>query len=314
MTSLLIVLAIFLLVAGAAMLGMTMGVMRVDQRDIARRVNIILAKAQRRDVDTTLGQGRTRNLLRSIMSTGIQVSWTSKTPTQILLVAAMCGGALLWGVLFIGLHAPMWIWAPATLIGMMAPPQMLLRMEQGRLETKFVDVFPDAIDMIVRMLRAGLPMTAAIGIVGREAGSPVKEVFAAVGDQMTMGASFDKALLAAGKQIRPQDFKFFTVAAALQQATGGNLTSTLEMLSEIIRKRRAGRMKAKAVSSEARMSAYVLAAIPFFVIGAMLMINPAYLLPLVQDKRGYMIIGLGVGMLSAGFFTMSQMMKSATRV
>ncbi len=314
MTVVLILLAVAMLIAGAGALAGAATVMRVDQRNTKRRVDIILSKSESSATGLTGVHARAHDVIRSVLGAGVPESWPSKTSTRTLVIAAVGLGAPVCGVLMLGLRLPFWIWAPGGALGMMILPQMLLRMEQGSLDKKFVDVFPDAIDMIVRMLRAGLPMTAAIAVVGREAASPVKEVFADVSDQMSMGASFDKALVAAGKRVTPQDFKFFTVAAALQQSTGGNLAVTLEMLSEIIRKRRAERMKAKAVTGEVRLSAYVLAAIPFVVIAGMLVISPSYLLPLIQDKRGLMIIGLAVGLLCTGFFVMAQMMKSATRV
>ena len=314
MTALLVVAALAMLVLGVGALAGAAGVMRASQRLTSRRVDTIIAKTGRVAAALSPRRAQAQDLVRRVLGVGIHQAWASKISTRVLAIAAVGGSVAAFAILFLALHAPVWIWAPATALGMVLPPQLLLRMEQSRLEARFVDVFPDAIDMIVRMLRAGLPMAAAIGVVGREAGSPVREVFAAVSDQMTMGASFDRALVAAGKQVRPQDFKFFTVAAALQQSTGGNLAVTLQMLSEIIRKRRAGRMKAKAVTAEVRMSAYVLAAIPFVVIAGLMVINPGYLLPLVRDPRGWVIVGVAIGLLLGGFLIMAMMMKSATRL
>jgi tight adherence protein B len=100
----------------------------------------------------------------------------------------------------------------------------------------------------------------------------------------------------------------------LQRATGGNLATTLDILSDIMRKRRAMRLKGKAVTGEVRMSAYVLAAIPFVVIGGLLIASPDYLQPLISDRRGNVIVGLAVGSLIAGFATIRQMMRSVTQV
>ena len=261
-----------------------------------------------------VAKGRAAGIVRSILGFGVSRSWDSELATPMLVIMALGCGVLVAGVLSVFLHAPLWISAPIGILAAFAPPQMLLRMEQARVQKRFVDIFPDAIDMIVRMLRAGLPMTAAIRVVGMEAASPVKEVFASVGDQMAVGISFDRALIAAGKRIEAEDFRFFTVAAALQQSTGGNLASTLETLSVIIRKRRAGRMKAKAVTAEARMSSYVLGSIPFLIVGALLVVNPAYLAPLITDRRGNFILALAFGSLSTGFFVMYTMMRGVTKV
>jgi tight adherence protein B len=100
---------------------------------------------------------------------------------------------------------------------------------------------------------------------------------------------------------------------ALQQTTGGNLAVTLETLSEIIRKRRAVRLKAKAATAEIRASAMVLGAIPFFIVGVLLVVSPGYLQPLITDPRGNIIIGAAVLGLVLAFVTMRTMMRSAMR-
>ena len=308
--------AALLLIAGVTVLIVGVVTMRSAQRAVAKRIDVVLASTGTATAagDSEAAKGRATGFLRSIFAFGVSRSWDSVLATPVLLVAGLAGGMAVAGVLSVFFHAPVWISAPIGMIAAFGPPQLLLRMEQGRVQKKFVDTFPDAIDMIVRMLRAGLPMTAAIRVVGTEAASPVKEVFATVGDQMAVGIAFDRALISAGKRIEAEDFRFFTVAAALQQATGGNLASTLETLSVIIRKRRAGRMKAKAVTAEARMSSYVLGSIPFLIIGALLVVNPAYLAPLITDRRGNVILAIAFGSLSTGFFTMYTMMRSVTKV
>jgi tight adherence protein B len=314
MTIALIMIALGLLLAGAGALAGVAAALRTEQQIARRRVDIILSTPGGPAEGHGVRRVRLIGMVRAVLGVGVRQSWESKTSTGLLLVTSLVAGAVAWLGFFGVFHAPAWIWIPGTLLAMMIPPQALLRLEQRRLEAKFVDMFPDAIDMIVRMLRAGLPMTSAIGVVGTEAASPVREVFAAVSDQMAIGANFDRALIAAGKRVRPEAFRFFTVAASLQQATGGNLAATLEILSEIIRKRRAGRMKAKAVTAEVRMSSLVLAAIPFVVIAGLMVINPAYLQPLISDRRGNIIVALALGLLFIGFYTMGQMMRSATRM
>jgi tight adherence protein B len=314
--STLALMAALLLIAGVTVLIVGVVTMRAAQRDVKRRVDVVLGSsgAAMLGGDGEAAKGREAGIVRKILGVGVSRSWDSELATPVLLIAGLVGGTLLAVALSILFHAPVWVSAPIGAIAAFGPPQMLLRMEQSRVQRKFVDTFPDAIDMIVRMLRAGLPMTAAIRVVGTEAMSPVKEVFASVGDQMAVGIPFDRALISAGKRIQAEDFRFFTVAAALQQSTGGNLASTLETLSVIIRKRRAGRMKAKAVTAEARMSSYVLGSIPFLIVGALLVVNPKYLAPLVTDPRGNVILALALGSLSTGFFVMYSMMRGVTKV
>ncbi len=173
-------------------------------------------------------------------------------------------------------------------------------------------VFPDCIDMIIRMLRAGLPIGAAVRAVGDEGPPPVSAVFTTLADQMAIGIPFGDALAQAGQRIGLSDFRFFAVAVSLQRATGGNLATTLDILSDLMRKRRATRLKAKATTGEVRMSAYVLGAIPFLVIGGLLVMTPDYLQPLMHDQRGKFIIAGAAFSLFMGFAIIRQMMRSVT--
>jgi tight adherence protein B len=187
----------------------------------------------------------------------------------------------------------------------------LLSRQQRRADAQFSELLPDAIDMVVRMVRAGLPVGPALRMVGDEGDPPLSTVFTGIANLADIGIPLPEALATTGETVGNADFRFFAVAVALQQATGGNLAVTLETLSEIIRKRRAVRLKAKAATSEIRVSAIVLGAIPFFIVGALLVVSPAYLEPLISDPRGNIIVGAAVlGLLSA-FVTMRAMMRSA---
>lgn len=314
MTAVIIIAALFLVAAGLGVAGLDIGQARALHRSERRRVDALAANYAAPEISDVASHRRSGALARSILSVGVGPVWESRISTRVLLLAALFGAAVAWTGLCVVLRLPPGVWAPGSVLGALAPPQLALRFEQSRLDAKFADVFPDAIDMIVRMLRAGLPMTAAMSVVAAESVSPVKEAFASVAAQMAIGVSFERALVSVGKRVRSADFRFFTVAASLQHATGGNLVSTLDILSDIIRKRRAGRLKARAVTAEVRTSAYLLAAIPFLVLGGLLLTSPKYLAPLVTDPRGHIIIGMAVGSLLTGFLTMRQMMLGVTRV
>jgi tight adherence protein B len=229
-----------------------------------------------------------------------------------LMLTGALGATAAWLALHSGLHMSDWISAPMTVAGLFLAPRAFLKHQQNSADRLFMEVFPDTIDMIIRMLRAGLPVTAAVRAVGDESPPPVNAVFANLADKMAIGITFEDALASAGQRIGLADFRFFAVAISLQRATGGNLATTLDILSDIMRKRRAMRLKAKATTGEVRMSAYVLGAIPFLVIGGLLVMTPDYLAPLIADRRGKMIIAVAVASLLAGFGTIRQMMRSVT--
>jgi tight adherence protein B len=252
--------------------------------------------------------------LRAIFAFGLARTWGMRTAPLVLLVAA-CGGAILgWLALHSGLHMSVWASLAASIGGFVLVPRALLKHEQNGADQKFMELFPDTIDMVIRMLRAGVPVSGAVREVGNEAAPPVNDVFTNLADQMAIGITFEEALATAGVRIGLPDFKFFVVAVSLQRATGGNLASTLDILSDIMRKRRAMRLKARATTGEVRMSAYVLGAIPFLVIGGLLVITPDYLQPLISDSRGHIIIAMAVGSLVIGFGMIRHMMRSVTNV
>ena len=191
-------------------------------------------------------------------------------------------------------------------------PRFILSGQQRRMERKFTDAFPGAVDTVARMVRAGLPITAAMQTVALESEPPVSEVFTAIADQVKIGVPIEVILDESSSRIGLPDFRFFTVAVSLQYATGGNLTQTLEILSDIVRKRRAMRLKAKAATGEIRMTAYTLGAVPVFTTLALLVTNPSYLVPLWADPRGHLILGAaGVCMLLA-YLSMRTMMRSVS--
>jgi tight adherence protein B len=252
--------------------------------------------------------------LRAIFSVGLSRTWGMRAAPLMLLVAAGIGACLAGLALRSGLHLSGWVSLAAGIGGFFLAPRALLKHEQSVADRKFMELFPDTIDMVIRMLRAGVPISAAVREVGNEAAPPVNDVFTNLADQMAIGITFEEALATAGERIGLPDFRFFVVAVSLQRATGGNLASTLDILSDIMRRRRAMRMKARATTGEVRMSAYVLAAIPFLVIGGLLVITPDYLQPLLTDSRGNVIIAMAVGSLVIGFGMMRHMMRSVTNV
>ncbi|MET0219424.1 MAG: type II secretion system F family protein, partial [Tardiphaga sp.] len=194
---------------------------------------------------------------------------------------------------------------------LLAPRQFLLR-QQRLAEAQFMELFPNAIDMIIRMLRAGLPIVSAVAAVGVESPAPFSTVFAEIAGQAQIGVPFQKALETVSGRMGLQDFRFFSVAVTLQYATGGNLAATLENLSDIIRRRRAVRLKGLAATAEVRVSAYVLGGLPIFTIGILLLLNPDYIKPLIYDSRGKYIIGATIGLLALGIFTMRRLMSRVT--
>jgi tight adherence protein B len=194
-----------------------------------------------------------------------------------------------------------------------AAPVLLLRMAQAQYRSRFLDVFPDALDLVRRAVKAGLPVNEALAAAGREIGEPVGSELRRALDQMQIGVPMVDALQQTADRIRVADFRFLVVALALQQGTGGSLAETLANLSSVIRARKALRLKARALSAEAKASAAVLAALPFVVGGVMYLMARDLMEPLLIDPRGRFMVGVAFLSLLTGLGTMVVMVKKAVR-
>lgn len=174
---------------------------------------------------------------------------------------------------------------------------------------KFTAKFPDAIDLLVRGLRSGLPISETIGVVGQEVDGPVGEEFRAVSDKMKIGRTMDAALQDTADRLGTPEFQFFVITIAIQRETGGNLAETLANLSNVLRLRGQMKLKIKAMSSESKASAYIIGALPFIVFGMIWVINGKYMQNFFIDER-LMAIGMG-GMvwMAIGAFIMSKMIS-----
>jgi tight adherence protein B len=177
-------------------------------------------------------------------------------------------------------------------------------------ETKaFLRLFPDALDLIVRGLRSGLPVSESLVVVSQEIPNPVGAVFSNISSTMKLGVPMEKALFETARKLEMTEFNFFTTCIVLQRETGGNLAEILNNLSEVLRSRYIMRMKIKAMSSEARASAYIIGSLPFIVVAAVMTVSPGYMTPLWEDYRGNICVAIAVGMMTFGGWVMNRMTK-----
>lgn len=179
----------------------------------------------------------------------------------------------------------------------------------GSRQKKFLALFADAIELMVRGLKSGVPVSESIKVVGQEIAEPVGVEFRAITDGLQMGQTYEEAMAAASKRINLPEFRFFVVSLNIQQETGGNLSETLENLAIILRKRKQMKLKVKALSSEARASAYIVGSLPFLMFIGLSAMNPDYMTILFNDRRGNMVLGMAIGSLLTGVMTMIKMGK-----
>lgn len=195
------------------------------------------------------------------------------------------------------------------LAGGLGLPHMVVGMMIERRLKKFLALFPEGIDLMVRGLRSGLPVTESMKSVGEELPDPVGIEFRRITDSLKFGKSIEEALWVVAARLDTPEFKFLIISLSIQQETGGNLAETLENLSEILRKRRQMQLKVKAMSSEARASAMIIGSLPFIMFGLISWVNPGYLSMLFTDPRGIMMVSFTLGLMAIGIFVMHKMVR-----
>jgi tight adherence protein B len=308
------IIAVFLVLAGA--IG-SVGVVLLGsgrRRQLSQRVDQIARPEERASVPAMRQMAADQlaaalGALRSLFTFRMGRSWGVSANPGLLLLLGLTAAAGGWLFARFGLHLPDYLGALVGLGGFALVPRIVVMHQQRRSDAAFGELLPAATDMVVRVVRAGLPVIVAIRAVGQEGEPPLAAVFAGIADQTEIGVPLEEALGKASLAVGNADFRFFAVAVALQQATGGNLAGTLETLSEIIRRRRALRLKAAAATAEVRISGIVLGAIPLFVMGALLMVAPNYLDALFSDRRGNIIVGMALLLLAVAGMSMRAMLR-----
>ncbi len=193
-----------------------------------------------------------------------------------------------------------------TFLAIAVPHLVVSKLLKKRLKN-FVTLFPDAIDLMVRGLRSGLPITESLGIVSKELPDPVSTEFRMVTDKIRIGRTMEQALNESVERIPTPEFKFFIITLSIQRETGGNLAETLSNLSDVLRKRMQMKLKIKAMSSEAKASAWIVGSMPFVMFVSLVLIKRPFMEPFFSDHRMQAVAGGGLLWLSLGIFVMSRM-------
>lgn len=188
-------------------------------------------------------------------------------------------------------------------------PHFLVKRWINKRQDNFVNDLPEALDMIVRGVKSGLPVAETINVVAEEMQGVISEEFKRVMEDTRVGMTLEAALWAAAQRLNAQEFKFFVVVLTVQRETGGNLAETLENLSELVRSRKQMKLKVKAMSSEARASQYILGGLPFAIMGLLLLVSPEYILTLFTTDAGHIILMIGGTLLFMGWFVMGRMVN-----
>jgi len=219
-------------------------------------------------------------------------------------VAGIVGTAV---YLWLG-YPPLFAVAVLATSGVGLPRTVLSRLAKRR-QKAFTRLFADAIDVIVRGIRSGLPVGECLGIIARETPDPVGAEFRLIVEGQRLGMTLKQALERACRRMPTADMKFFAVVLTLQQQTGGNLAETLAGLSNLLRGRKKMAAKIRAMSSEARLTALIIGSLPFLVSLGIYTVNPTYMSLLWTEPLGRVILYGGLFWMAIGLFVMKQMVS-----
>ena len=178
-----------------------------------------------------------------------------------------------------------------------------------RRQNKFLEEFPNALDVMVRSIKSGLPLNDAMRLIASDGQEPVKSEFRRVIESQQVGLSIPEACARMMQTMPLSEINFFAIVIALQSQAGGNLSEAIGNLSKVLRDRRKMKAKVSALSMEAKASAVIIGALPFIVATLVSITSPQYMAVLFTDPRGHLImVGAGIWM-SIGIFVMRNMIN-----
>jgi tight adherence protein B len=207
------------------------------------------------------------------------------------------------------LHAPLYASAAVGFAGTLGVPRWMINFLRKRRIKRFLEEFPNAMDVIVRGVKAGLPLNECVRIVAMEAAEPVKTEFRQMAETQTLGVSLADAVGKLPERVPVPEASFFAIVITIQQKAGGNLSETLGNLSRVLRERRKMVGKIKAMSMEAKASAAIIGSLPIIVMGLVYLTSPRYMALLFTDPLGNLILGASAVWMFLGIMVMRRMIN-----
>jgi tight adherence protein B len=245
---------------------------------------------------------RMRALDRVIVQSGLD--WTVSK----LLLACIVLFGVTWMILALGAHQSLLICVIAAFC-LGAAPLMYVQYRKNKRLAKLEQQLPEALDLITRALRAGHAFSSSLKMAGEEMPEPAAGEFRTVHDEVNFGISLDQALGHLSERVPLTDLRYFVVAVLIQRESGGNLTEILENLSRLIRERLKLLARVRVLSSEGRMSAWILGLMPFFLAGIINLVNPTFMSPLWTDPIGISIVQNMLTLMLIGAIVMRKIIK-----
>ena len=229
------------------------------------------------------------------------------TVSAYFVISAVVGVVAVLGYLLSGLPP---LGALAALpIGAFLLPKMVIGSLAKSRQKKFTAHFADAMDLIVRGIRSGLPINECFTVVAREFDPPLGEEFRLLVEGQNLGLTVDDLMARGIERLPTAEYKFFAIVIQIQRQTGGNLADTLDNLSTVLRERKRMRDKAQAMAAEAKASSMIIGSLPFAVAGLLSVVNPDYLMLLFTERTGNILLGIGAFWMTLGSLVMRKMIN-----
>ncbi|MBW8318439.1 MAG: type II secretion system F family protein [Rhizobium sp.] len=242
----------------------------------------------------------------SLKSRLVQAGLTA-TPGQYY-IASVALGLVVLVFAFLG-GVPLIVTLGMAFVAGFGLPRWILGFLIGRRQKKFLNEFPNALDVMVRSIRSGLPLNDALRLIASDGQEPVKAEFRRVVESQQVGLSVPEACQRMMLTMPLTEVNFFAIVISIQAQAGGNLSESLSNLSRVLRDRRKMRAKVQALSMEAKASAAIIGALPFIVTLLVYLTSPQYIMILFTDPRGHLIIGISAVWMSIGIFVMRNMIQ-----
>jgi tight adherence protein B len=237
----------------------------------------------------------------------IRQAGLSTSVERFYVYSAITGVLLAVGVFFAG--APLLVALGAMLAGGLGLPRWFVGYLRARRVKSFLNEFPNALDVIVRAVKSGLPLNDAVRMIASEGVEPVRGEFRRIVESQQVGLSIPEACMRMPESMPCSEASFFGIVIQIQAQAGGNLSEAIGNLSRVLRDRKKMKAKVSALSMEAKASAAIIGALPFIVATLVYLSSPTYIMPLFTTSTGHIILGVSGVWMMIGIFVMKKMIN-----
>ena len=266
------------------------------------------ASARRKQLLNTLKEKERQQRKASLsLSARLQQAGLSITVRTFWIISVVAG--LVLGIIPLVLHLNPFIALGVAFVAGLGLPRWVVGFLAKRRTKAFTESFSDAIDVIVRGIKSGLPVQDCLRIISHESPAPLGPEFQRLVENLAMGLTMEQALEQMFERMPTSELRFFTIVLSIQAKTGGNLAEALNNLSQVLRGRKLMREKIKALSSEAKASAWIIGCLPPAVVLLITITTPSYMSIMVTDPRGQMMLLGGAFWMGSGIFVMRNMIN-----